>query len=73
MIVCSCQGLTDHQVRAVCGQGGCAPQRPSEVHGHCGCSRQCGRCLRTIKEIMDELPPAAPLDADLLLSMEAAE
>lgn len=52
MIVCSCNVLSDNQVRdAVAGQ---APRTPGQVYGCLGCSPQCGRCARTIRKIMDE-------------------
>jgi bacterioferritin-associated ferredoxin len=53
MIVCSCNVLTDHDVRTVLT----APQTPrttGQVYGCLGCSAQCGRCARTIRRIMDE-------------------
>ena len=54
MIVCSCNVLSDHDVRtAVTAQGGSRPTT-GEVYGCLGCSPQCGRCVRTIKRIMDE-------------------
>ena len=54
MIVCSCNVLTDHDVRAaLCGDGA-APRTAGEVYGCLGCSAQCGRCAKTIRRIMDE-------------------
>ena len=53
MIVCSCNVLSDHDVRTAVG----APEPPrtaGQVYGCLGCSAQCGRCARTIKRIMDE-------------------
>ena len=52
MIVCSCNVLSDSDVRTVCHQT--APRTAVEVYGCLGCSPQCGRCARTIKKIMDE-------------------
>jgi bacterioferritin-associated ferredoxin len=52
MIVCSCNVLSDHEVRhAVFAR---APRTAGEVYGCLGCSAQCGRCARTIRKIMDE-------------------
>ncbi len=51
MIVCSCNILSDKQVRDVVGTE-CAPRKVSEVYGCLGCSPQCGRCARTIRDIM---------------------
>jgi len=52
MIVCSCNVLSDHQVRSAVGSS--APRTTGEVYGCLGCSAQCGRCARTIRKIMDE-------------------
>jgi bacterioferritin-associated ferredoxin len=61
MIVCSCNVLSDHDVRsAVCADGGNA-RTTGEVYGCLGCSAQCGRCARTIRKIMTEaLSATAP-------------
>jgi bacterioferritin-associated ferredoxin len=52
MIICSCNVLSDQQVRDVVAHA--APASPVQVHGCLGCSPRCGRCIRTIKSIMDE-------------------
>ena len=54
MIVCSCNLLTDHDVRAALSGDEAAPRTAGEVYGCLGCSAQCGRCARTIRRIMDE-------------------
>jgi bacterioferritin-associated ferredoxin len=53
MIVCSCNVLSDHDVRSAVGAPG-APRTAGQVYGCLGCSPQCGRCVRTIQRIMDE-------------------
>ena len=53
MIVCSCNVLSDHDVRTALGNGD-APRTTGQVYGCLGCSAQCGRCARTIRRIMDE-------------------
>ena len=53
MIICSCNVLTDHDVRAVLGHAE-APCNAGQVHGCLGCSLECGRCVRTIRRIMDD-------------------
>lgn len=58
MIVCSCNVLSDHQIRAVVSAR--SPHMTSEVYGCLGCSAQCGRCARTIREIMDEAVEPRP-------------
>ncbi len=52
MIVCSCNVLTDHEVRTAVTTA--APRSAGQVYGCLGCSAQCGRCARTIRKIMDE-------------------
>jgi bacterioferritin-associated ferredoxin len=57
MIVCSCNVLSDNQIRETCAR--VAPRSPYEVYQCLGCSPQCGRCARTIRGIMDEALAAA--------------
>ena len=52
MIVCSCNVLSDQDVRSAVEVE--APRSLSQVYGCLGCSAQCGRCARTIRRIMDE-------------------
>jgi bacterioferritin-associated ferredoxin len=54
MIVCSCNVLTDHDVRNAVSVAQLPPRTPGQIYGCLGCSAQCGRCARTIKKIMDE-------------------
>jgi len=53
MIVCSCNVLSDHDVRSTLS-GADAARTAGEVYGCLGCSAQCGRCVRTIRKIMNE-------------------
>jgi bacterioferritin-associated ferredoxin len=59
MIVCSCNVISDHDVRGTLAGNAGAPQSAGEVFGCLGCSPQCGRCARTIRRIMDEALTAA--------------
>ena len=52
MIVCSCNVLTDHDVRGAVQSA--APRTTGQVYGCLGCSAQCGHCARSIRKIMDE-------------------
>lgn len=52
MIVCSCNVLSDHDIRAAVAVK--APRSAGQVYGCLGCSAQCGRCVRTIRKIMDD-------------------
>jgi bacterioferritin-associated ferredoxin len=58
MIVCSCNVLSDHDVRAALDHA-TAPRNAGQIYGCLGCSPQCGRCARTIRRIMDEATAAA--------------
>ena len=52
MIVCSCNVLSDHDVRNAVAKD--LPRTAGQVYGCLGCSAQCGRCATTIRKIMDE-------------------
>src|SRR6187200_2965836 len=60
MIVCSCNVLSDHDVRNAVHAASGVTRNPKQVYGCLGCSAECGRCARTIKAIIDEaLGPCA--------------
>ena len=63
MIVCSCNVLTDHDVRSTLSDSEGAPRTTGQVYQCLGCSAQCGRCARTIRRIMNEALGAAEFDA----------
>ena len=52
MIICSCNVLSDQDVRSAVEAE--RTRSTSQVYGCLGCSAQCGRCARTIRRIMDE-------------------
>jgi bacterioferritin-associated ferredoxin len=52
MIVCSCNVLSDTQVRETVNAA--SARTAGEVYRCLGCSPQCGRCVRTIRAIMDD-------------------
>jgi bacterioferritin-associated ferredoxin len=54
MIVCSCNVLTDHDVRNAVSAPEDFPRSAKQVYGCLGCSAECGRCARTIKSIIEE-------------------
>ena len=54
MIVCSCNVLSDHDVRNAVNAASGLPRSAKEVYGCLGCSAECGRCARTIKTIINE-------------------
>src|ERR1700730_18495800 len=54
MIVCSCNVLSDHDVRDVVTASGSHSLTAHEVYGCLGCSMRCGRCAHAIKRILNE-------------------
>jgi bacterioferritin-associated ferredoxin len=54
MIVCSCNVLSDHDVRGAVRASEDLPRNAKQVFGCLGCSAECGRCARTIKTIIDK-------------------
>ncbi len=54
MIVCSCNVLSDDDVRTAVNVSQDLPRNPKQLYGCLGCSVECGRCARTIKTIIDE-------------------
>ena len=58
MIVCSCNVLSDHQLRSTLAN---ATQRLriSQIYDSLGSSARCGRCAHTIKRIMVEMTKGA--------------
>jgi bacterioferritin-associated ferredoxin len=60
MIVCSCNVLSDRDVRNAVSSAEGLPRNAKQLYGCLGCSAECGRCARTIKTIIDEaLGPCA--------------
>jgi bacterioferritin-associated ferredoxin len=53
MIVCSCNVLSDQDVRAVLAER--ALCTPSQVYGCLACMPQCGCCARTIRRMIEDL------------------
>jgi len=48
MILCSCNVITDRDVRASLKPRGTSAERARDVFLSCGCLPKCGRCLRNI-------------------------
>jgi bacterioferritin-associated ferredoxin len=51
MIICSCNVLSDHEVRTAM-VAEVPPRTPGELYRCLGCDARCGRCVRSIKRIM---------------------
>ena len=54
MIVCSCNVLSDGDVRGCLSPGVACPRTPAQVYACLGCSPKCGRCARTIRSIVNQ-------------------
>jgi len=54
MIVCSCNVLSDDDVRNAVNAAQPLPRNAKQIYGCLGCSAECGRCARTIKTILTE-------------------
>jgi bacterioferritin-associated ferredoxin len=52
MIVCSCNVLSDGQIKACVNGGPSCPRTAADVYQCLGCSPKCGRCARTIRQIV---------------------
>jgi bacterioferritin-associated ferredoxin len=53
MIVCSCNVLTDTEIKDIVNSKTC-PRTPGAVYKCLGCSPSCGRCIATLKAIINE-------------------
>ena len=54
MIVCSCNVLSDGDIRGCLHPGPGCPRTPAQVYNRLGCKAECGQCARTIRSIMKE-------------------
>ena len=54
MILCSCNVLSDHEIRNVVTASRQQPLSAQQVYGCLGCSIQCERCAPAIKRIIAE-------------------
>ena len=52
VIVCSCNVLSDSQVRSIANVKSCAHVK--HVYASLCCTAKCGRCVRTIKAILED-------------------
>ena len=54
MIVCSCNVLSDEDVRAAVTSAEDAMRHAKHVYTCLGCNVECGRCMRSVKAIIEE-------------------
>ncbi len=58
MIICSCNVITDRDVRRSAKPCGASADRARDVFRSRGCLPKCGRCVRNIQAFIDrEMPP----------------
>jgi bacterioferritin-associated ferredoxin len=53
MIICSCHVISDHEVETAFAAPE-APQTMSQVYRQLGHEPHCGRCVRTIRDMMKD-------------------
>jgi bacterioferritin-associated ferredoxin len=70
VIVCSCNVISDHQVRSVTAEQ--AVRATSEVYRCLGCTAACGRCARTIRNIVDEVRAAMEVGEERAIALPAS-
>jgi bacterioferritin-associated ferredoxin len=54
MIVCSCNVISDHDIRDVVVTAEIALYSAAQVYDCLGCAVQCGLCTRSVTNILDE-------------------
>jgi bacterioferritin-associated ferredoxin len=54
LIVCSCNVLSDEDVRSAVSASADLPRTARQIYGCLGCSAECGRCARTINKIIKD-------------------
>lgn len=59
MIVCSCNVLSDRQIRSAVTETPAPVRTVGQVYRCLGCSAQCGRCARTIRKLLDDVNASA--------------
>lgn len=55
MIVCSCNVLSDRQIRSAVTERPESVRTAGQVYRCLGCSAQCGRCARTIRQLIADV------------------
>jgi bacterioferritin-associated ferredoxin len=53
MIICSCNVISDREVRAAVKCCGAKASRVREVFQHCGRAPKCGKCIRSIQQELE--------------------
>ena len=69
MYICSCNGLTDHDVSAAVEAGA---TRPGEVYAARKCRAQCGNCVKGVTCLLREALKQRKAAAAVITAMELA-
>ena len=56
MIICSCNVISDHEIRNVVVSAEAELCSTAQVYDCLGCPVQCGLCSRSVREILQERP-----------------
>ncbi|TFV39516.1 (2Fe-2S)-binding protein [Bradyrhizobium frederickii] len=59
MIVCSCNIISDHDIRGALVSTDDELFSAAQVYDCLGCTVRCGRCSHSVKRILDERPAQA--------------
>ena len=54
MIICSCNVISDHDVRAIAADTEVELRSTYQVFGCLGCNAECGRCASSIRQVLLE-------------------
>ncbi|MDX3970173.1 MAG: (2Fe-2S)-binding protein [Bradyrhizobium sp.] len=57
MIVCSCNIISDHDIRGAVGSTDGELFSAAQVYDCLGCTVRCGRCSQSVRQILEERPP----------------
>lgn len=57
MIVCSCNIISDHDIRGAVGSTDDELFSPAQVYDCLGCTVRCGQCSQSVRRILEEQPP----------------
>jgi len=60
MILCSCNVISDRDVRACVKPCGASADKARDVFRHLGCTPKCGRCVRNIQAQFERESALAP-------------
>jgi bacterioferritin-associated ferredoxin len=57
MIVCSCNIISDHDIRGAVVATDDELLSAAQVYDCLGCTVRCGRCSQSVRQILEEQPP----------------